>query len=290
MRRFCLYLVVATAGLAGSAQIAAAKTPRLRPVQVTTTLEDAPGLQQTEWDGLNCPTDRALLGGGFDAFVNGYFLAAVGTYPIDSGPNPGSDTYRTVMDAFGPEPSYDITSMNICAKVDGLQERSAFADSQEGQTTTVDATCENNEHVTGGGGFGEGPYETQRMTASVPFDGDDGDSKPDDGWRVTVENLTEFDDYEVTAFAICSKGLRGLAYEHEKGSAKPFDWDLTDVKCPDGQKVIAGGLEIGSHPFGDALFFRNMPLAASKTVWESGVTNDDGATKVHSTTYAICHR
>lgn len=62
--------------------------------------------------------------------------------------------------------------------------------------------CRASEHVVGGGARLSGPADEGRLLATLPYDGGDRDSVPDDGWQSRVYNISGLDK-GLTAYAIC---------------------------------------------------------------------------------------
>jgi hypothetical protein len=69
---------------------------------------------------------------------------------------------------------------------------------------TVKAGCPRDMSVVGGGNFITGANDDATLQATRPFDGDDANRKPDDGWRVKAFNLRD-GGKDLTAYAICRK-------------------------------------------------------------------------------------
>lgn len=98
-------------------------------------------------------------------------------------------------------------------------------------TTTAD--CENgSERVLGAGTFG--PF----FTRSEPFDDEDGNTKPDDGWTF------EFDGgggggATATVYAMCSADKP--SYVTNAKRIEPGETKVAKAKCPRGTRVIGGG-------------------------------------------------
>jgi hypothetical protein len=130
-----------------------------------------------------------LLGGG--GYVEG--PAAVGsammrTNPYDDGdPNDLADDgwgYSALRPAGG---SSDTAAHAICAAKGDLAVRYPYRIEDAGAKAKVGGpiagasrvACPRGFHVSGGGAYGD-----LRIRASVPFDGDDANLAPDDGWRV----------------------------------------------------------------------------------------------------------
>lgn len=74
-----------------------------------------------------------------------------------------------------------------------------------GQQTRASAECPAaTPNVVGGGVFSSGGYNIQRVNSSNPFDGNDADAIPDDGWRADVDAFSPGGTPTITVYAICT--------------------------------------------------------------------------------------
>jgi hypothetical protein len=68
---------------------------------------------------------------------------------------------------------------------------------------TRKARCPRSASVIGGGGRVGGLINRGRVYSTMPYDGPDPGGVPDDGWRVSAQNLSSGEERSLTAFAIC---------------------------------------------------------------------------------------
>jgi hypothetical protein len=104
--------------------------------------------------------------------------------------------------------------------------------------STVEAPCPDGFKVTGGGAFSNGDYQETRIQDSYPFDGPDGNAKPDDGWRATIWN-TSSQFRNIEAQAICAKAK--MKYVTAINPSGNFG---KRAKCPKGSSVSGGGINV----------------------------------------------
>jgi hypothetical protein len=150
----------------------------------------------------------------------------------------------------------------------------------------TDVMCPNGKHVTGGGVFSNTGYDQTTVNDSVPIDGADADSKPDDGWRGTFDNpTTGFPN--LTVLAICGKAM-------PKYRSVPFEThgSVTTAPCSKRTKPIGGGVStegtlaqasrvISSYP-GDGLDANSRP-----EYW-IGYGEADGLAHIPARVHVIC--
>jgi hypothetical protein len=130
-----------------------------------------------------------------------------------------------------------------------------------GNPGTATAKCKNNEHVSGGG-F-EGVNDLGAASQTVPVDDNDGDRKPDDGWKSTV---TSPDEGVAYSYAICVRSP--LTYVLEDAKVKKNKARSATASCPDGKRVLGGGGSAGAGNELDSTF----PVDDS----DAGKATDDG--------------
>jgi hypothetical protein len=105
----------------------------------------------------------------------------------------------------------------------------------------VASPCPAGTRVVGGGAHLNGTNLETEIATSLPYDGGDGDDKPDDGWYA-IGNAGPSAD-TITASAQCSNTGR-LKYVASK--RKSLDGRRTaKAECPDGYRVVGGGAGIG---------------------------------------------
>ena len=106
---------------------------------------------------------------------------------------------------------------------------------------TVKVACPAGTHVISGGMGTFNGYGGILLTGSYPYDGEDKDSAPDDGWKADVTNRGGL---EVEVDALCSK--QRWTYAHEDFKFPRFDDGTGTVAGPSGTHDISGGGRAGT--------------------------------------------
>ena len=118
------------------------------------------------------------------------------------------------------------------------------------------------------------------LVASFPFDGQDLDKRPDDGWRVRVDNRGAATTAQVAA--VCGAGLP--TYRSQSFKAVPGDQTTSSALCSQGQHATGGGVDY-SPPPGHGLIEDTFPGATRE--WAVFIDNYS-ANPVAATAYATC--
>ena len=153
-----------------------------------------------------------------------------------------------------------------------------------GSTRTVKVACPAGTHVLGGGGFvfgGEVEYGSALIAHEYPYDGNDGDSRRDDGWKAQGSAFDAFVTFDVRA--VCAPVLpryKRLSIEVDPMTA------LTSVDVPcGGLPVVSGGSQgatavrqTDGHP---------VDRGASGDSWDLGFDNVSDEVRT-VTGFAIC--
>jgi len=164
----------------------------------------------------------------------------VSLYPAGTFPPPGPDAYTQVFDNRSANGSLSRGDGAVCGDVNGRSYVSDAKRTAKRARTTVKARCPGSKHVLGGGGLASGPFLSQRTVAGAPFDSGDAGRKPDDGWRFTVDNLSNRK-RKATAHAICAP-VGGLSYASKRLKAPKRNRKHAEASCPSGEFVIGGGV------------------------------------------------
>ena len=118
--------------------------------------------------------------------------------------------------------------------------RATRSRAQKRSRNVAKVACGSDRHVISGGGLASGPFRSQRLVTSAPFDSKDAGKKPDDGWRVAVDNLKR-KRHQIEAYAICSE-VSGISYVRDAFGAKKRARTHIDLDCPDGEFALGGGV------------------------------------------------
>jgi hypothetical protein len=230
---------------------------------------------------VKCPPGTHVYGGGAVTRGPSNHAWIAHTRPIDSGdpgdvPDDGwsanvhdfaSGSHAVTITAIcgGPRPKYRVLQTHV----------RAIGPSRE-------VGCPPGTHVYSGGTRGPGTY----AGASVPFDGPDGDSRPDDGWRVfaTSNGIRDLD-----VFAVCGSVSPRYANVSTDVAAQHGSGDV-DAVCPATKHVYGGGLEISDPQHAFALMHVTAPVGfggSAADAWQVFVYNDQHAVRT-LTVYAVC--
>jgi len=151
--------------------------------------------------------------------------------------------------------------------------------------TALRASCKGSKNVVSGGAVAGGPFRSQRLVAGVPFDSKDPGSKPDDGWRVVVDNLSA-KRRAVQAYAICATAP-GARYVAKGFKSKRRSRHHTELSCPPGEYIVGGGV---AH----AAPYRKATLVASRFKFgdnDTWIVEVDNLSRKRAAgrAFAICH-
>jgi hypothetical protein len=151
-----------------------------------------------------------------------------------------------------------------------------------------DASCPAGQRVIGGGVFINTPYGQAALVGTRPGDGDDADSKRDDGWEGIADSgdvTTPNDEFDIEAICQGGKAGRSLRYSKKDATLDPTSRKTKVARCPDEYKAIGGGVSAEG-------VFNSTEAEVSRPIkglrgWE-GRTNNVGASASGMTVYAIC--
>jgi hypothetical protein len=119
----------------------------------------------------------------------------------------------------------------------------------------------------GGGVTIEGGHGATRVNTTAPYDGDDADRKPDDGWVGAVNNGAPPPGRVITTFAVCASKGR-YQYLADKTQLLTAENVTRAIACPAGTVVTGGGVAM-------------TPKAAGAYISQTGPIDgaDDGTIK-----------
>ncbi len=144
--------------------------------------------------------------------------------------------------------------------------------------STASVKCPKGQHVFGGGVSAHASSVV--LVASFPFDGKDRDKRPDDGWRVRVDNR----DAATTAHVAAVCAARQPTYRTQSFKAVPGDQSTSSALCGHGRHVTGGGVDYAP-PAGDGLIADTFP--GTRREWAVYIDNY-GAKRLPATAYATC--
>jgi hypothetical protein len=142
----------------------------------------------------DCPAGWTLIGGGgFIATTNSWLNSS---YPAKN------NTWKVRINDVGGGAGGMSAYAQCRRDSDVVTVAKVGSNLVPGNSSTVTALCAPGRHVIGGGGKISGGILEAHLAASLPIDGSDADSIPDDGWRVIGYNHIGIDKV-VTAYALC---------------------------------------------------------------------------------------
>ena len=156
------------------------------------------------------------------------------------------------------------------------------------------AKCPKGTRVIGGGAQILDDSGGSRLVGTHPFDGQDADRKPDDGWRGVATNATS-EDTHLNVWAVCDEA-KGFAYRYVRSKAPMGPGRTTAIaSCAAAESVSGGGALIrGKGAAADLYLVMSHP--ADRHVFDGTPDNDWSATGENNTadwthelsTWAIC--
>ena len=201
---------------------------------------------------IPCPGKKRPVGGGYEIGLNELDTLRSAA-PADLNGDGRIDGWRVVAETEQPSTAVGTGASAICrrGKVRYVSEEGTLPANPGGLTLT--AVCAADMHVTGGGAVastGDDPSAAW-VSSSYPIDGNDADSKPDDGWRARFYGSTQ---PGTKVVAICaptkqSYPSRSKQYPEQDQSIPAGDtgsgyW----VSCPATKHVLGIGAFIGGSP------------------------------------------
>ncbi|HSI79097.1 MAG TPA: hypothetical protein VK919_00455, partial [Solirubrobacterales bacterium] len=158
------------------------------------------------------------------------YNVSIRPYDQFEGPEPDS-TQQVADNLFGEDASWTLGESTACAdSADGLAYPSRAKRNPKRSRSAVSVRCTGGRSVLSGGGWAGGPFRSQRLVSSAPYDGPDKDTRPDDGWRVAIDNLSSRA-RRIEAFAICARP-DAVSYRSKKFRSKKRSRRHVAVACP----------------------------------------------------------
>lgn len=148
-----------------------------------------------------CPSGERVLSGGMSNTAGFEDLWLLGSNPAQSSGSSGYHKWIANYQTFNNGSPITIRGYAICDEQKPLVVEKSFVAGPSG-LTSAKAKCPGDLHVIGGGGSIQ--LNNGYLLGSQPLDRNDSDSKPDDGWKVTFDNLQP-EELDAAAFALCAK-------------------------------------------------------------------------------------
>jgi hypothetical protein len=284
-RRIALFVVAGALGVGGATALAAgsSKAPSSFVTYQSTLVSS--GTQGNTKEG--CGSETTGGGGGITEQTFGAFAVSLATsYPFDSA------TWQVYGNDRGPNAA-SLIAVVVCASGYDLHIKDGSASLAPHTSRTKQVACPRGSSVTGGGVFIAGTATSIVVSTTAPFDGKDGDRRPDDGWLGRANNGSALPE-DMTTYAICSKNGR-FDYAHGSSKLGSKGEALAQARCPKNDSVVGGGAGISKGGLPTQLTYTQPydgPDADSDPDdgWVSDATNH-GAKGGHTlTSWAVCAR
>jgi hypothetical protein len=149
------------------------------------------------------------------------------------------------------------------------------------------AQCGGSWDAFGGGASVSGPTITGQLESTAPFDGADGNTQPDDGWRGGASNLGSVP-LTLKTYAICSQ----TAPSYGDTVSPVYDVDSitgSGIVCNAPPWTVGGGIRPFTTP-GDTHLLETQPPPGTPELseWDGSIYHDAGPADAELRVYAIC--
>ncbi len=237
---------------------------------------------------VKCPAGTHVAGGG--VYITGIDtdIEVATSAPFYNGPDEGWTGYAN-NDSGAPQ---TVTTHAICAKSGSYKYRSKSQPVPDGSQVAVTVRCPDGTRAAGGGVYIEGTYTGFEVATSAPFDGPDADTKPDDGWSGSANNVAGVGATAMSTDVICATSGKYRYRSDLKPVADGSQVGLS-VGCPDGARAVAGGVAISGSGDTGISVATSAPSDGSDIDtkpddgWTGYANNDSGMPQTMSTE-AIC--
>jgi hypothetical protein len=207
-------------------------------------------------------------------------------YPVDELGNARPDGIREVSDNTSHNNQIQLGESTVCGEVQDRTYVSHKEPSPGRERSSAKVGCPNGTHVLGGGGKSGGKFKSQRLVGSSPFDDDDANDDPDDGWRIAVDNMRRHA-RSITAYATCAP-VSGVSYASSSAKVPDHTRAILKAFCPGGEYATGGGLS-QTGPFGKVkLIESRFEELAAHDGWFGGIDNISNR-KAPLKAFTICH-
>ncbi len=186
-----------------------------------------------------------------------------------------------------------MTTTAICAEAGRFEYPFRDKTIAPGGQDQLRVSCPANTKVTGGGVETTSENSPHVEVASTePFDGQDRNSTPDDGWLGTANNDTAQSE-EMGVFAVCAES-GDYKYVHSDRKRLPDNSEVSaDARCPAGTAVTGGGvdnsgIDLGAEIAGTLPFDGGDIGFTPDDGWEGSAQNDHTGRATRMQTFAIC--
>ena len=246
-----------------------------------------PHLRFTQTTSPCQPLTKRAISGGVD--TTGGFGQEALVYSL-----PSTDdmvhfgSWQAGYDNLGTVSGDYLTAGAICGDLSGFASVIKSVNSNGSTRATAKSRCPKGTHAVGGGGYTTAGFGEQRLVDSAPFDSGDAGKQPDDGWRVTGDNVAPGSStpQHLLAYAQCAP-LGGLEYVSEQFNVKSGSRGKRSAKCPKGEWVLGGGVSQDG-AMAKELLVTTLFDSSTDKAWRARLDNLGGK-KIQARAYAICH-
>lgn len=206
-------------------------------IQDTTAIGAAPAEGTATAD---CLPGTRLIGGGVTppsgAFSDSWINTTIPVDGPDAGSGPDGRKGRIANLAGGAK---SVSAYAICT-ANQVRSRSARTRVDPSDSGSVKAKCPAGTRVASGGAGLNGAASDSHLDSSYPFDGSDGDSKPDDGWKARAFNAAS-SRARLSLSVQCV--ARRLVYRNFESAG-----GILVATCPGESHALAGGIKADGEP------------------------------------------
>ena len=235
---------------------------------------------------VDCPDKRPhVLGGGVEITGvggNGFPLDVASTRPVENRGGTGAWEVASNNNSLS-SAQQSVTA--ICAESGAYQYPFRIKTVPAGKQVAARTPCPVGTEVTGGGVETDSSSSKVNVATSVPFDGPDQDSQPDNGW-VGAANNGSSNPEDMAVWAVCA--LSG-DYTYPATHVIPLQDNSGGTftkQCPAGDEVSGGGVDNSGTNLGDEVG-STFPTADHQG-WTASAINDNTGEDATMQVFAIC--
>jgi hypothetical protein len=238
----------------------------------------------------DCDPSAAVVGGGVT--LSGQAEQGRAAYGFPD-VNPGNPQWRAAGFQVGSQHHRLITAFAVCIKA-GSDDAGVTYETTTVPSVSTDQEFQAKADCPGGSSVAGGGSDVYRGTVptSVPFDDEDANTRPDDGWKI-VGRSTETSPTDLTAYAICLGAGQKIAYRSSRARVTAHNSKSVTTTCKGSESVISGGVSI-SGPVATRFVHSTLPRDSSADgnkvpddMWQATVVNNGGS-RAGVTVYALC--
>ena len=237
-----------------------------------------------------CRSNARVISGGVSANRASNRRLIGGSYPLSPGSNGVWSGYMTNRSSRG----LRVSTTAVCAKgafATGIESVRTSAGTVATSQTQQFAACPPGSRVIGGGGASNAISDPTAIVGVGPVDGPDGNTRPDDGWEVRVDNLSATTPGFIASDVTCAPReeieatiSRPSVDKRVPRSARK----VVSVHCPHHGKATGGGVFSNAN-YNESTVATSAPSADHES-WVVEVRNKSTAHRLDLSAYAVCAR